>query len=152
MRNLSIEKIKSTKYGRLTVIKEVEPFTNDKQTKRQMLCECDCGTRMIYYLSNLRNGHTKSCGCLRDEFKRTHGLRKTKLYRLWTSLKERCYSTNAPSYKYYGAKGVTMWSEWKDNVVAFSNWAESNGYTSEAILKRIDKSKGYQPDNCKFLK
>ncbi|KYG89136.1 hypothetical protein A0U40_14025 [[Bacillus] sp. KCTC 13219] len=52
------------RYGRLVVIKEVERAGNH----RRWLCECDCGERMIAYQSNLRKGHTKSCGCLVNDF------------------------------------------------------------------------------------
>lgn len=51
------------RYGRLTVIKEVE----GKPNKRYFLCKCDCGNEVTVYMGNLRNGQTKSCGCLRDE-------------------------------------------------------------------------------------
>jgi len=31
------------------------------------LCKCDCGTETISSGVEIRNGHTKSCGCLRNE-------------------------------------------------------------------------------------
>lgn len=51
------------RYGRLTVIKEVEP----KAKKRYFLCKCDCGQEKEIYMNSLRNGTTKSCGCLKKE-------------------------------------------------------------------------------------
>ena len=51
------------KYGRLTVIKEVER----KGYTRRWLCRCECGNETIVTQPNLRNGHTTSCGCVQRE-------------------------------------------------------------------------------------
>lgn len=51
-------------YGRLTVIKN--PHSN-KHGKALWLCECACGNRIVVVGTDLRNGATQSCGCLRDE-------------------------------------------------------------------------------------
>lgn len=48
------------KFNKLKVIERVE----DKNHKRMWLCECECGNRIIVCTGDLRNGHTKSCGCL----------------------------------------------------------------------------------------
>ena len=33
-------------------------------------CTCDCGTQVSVHTTNLSNGRTKSCGCLKVEFRR----------------------------------------------------------------------------------
>lgn len=56
--------------SRLTVIKQVEDYVNPKGTHyAQWLCECNCGSRkpIVAIGSNLRRGHTLSCGCVRAE-------------------------------------------------------------------------------------
>ena len=45
-------------FGRLTVMKEY---------KGKYLCKCECGNRKLIVARNLREGKTKSCGCLRKE-------------------------------------------------------------------------------------
>ncbi|BCJ86437.1 hypothetical protein [Effusibacillus dendaii] len=50
-------------YGRLTVVKEVEP----NGYTRRWLCQCDCGNEKIVTMYNLRTGHTVSCGCVQKE-------------------------------------------------------------------------------------
>lgn len=52
-----------TKFGNLTVIKEVAKV---KQF-RMALCECKCGNKKVYRLGSLRSGASKSCGCSRKE-------------------------------------------------------------------------------------
>ena len=41
---------------------------------------CDCGNEVVCTIFELNTGHTKSCGCLRDEQRTTHGLSKTPEY------------------------------------------------------------------------
>ena len=58
------------KFGRLTVIKRGENYVSSsgKTVKIQWLCNCDCGTENILVVgSQLKNGRTKSCGCISRE-------------------------------------------------------------------------------------
>ena len=57
------------RYGRLTVIKEINPRISKSGNKsRRVLCRCDCdGKEVEVALNNLRNGTTKSCGCYAKE-------------------------------------------------------------------------------------
>ena len=50
------------KFGKLTVIKK----SYQKDNKIFWECKCECGTITIVSASNLRSGHTKSCGCGRS--------------------------------------------------------------------------------------
>ena len=52
------------RFDRLTVIKEKG---KNKQGGIMWLCVCDCGNETAVTGACLKNGHTKSCGCLRDE-------------------------------------------------------------------------------------
>ena len=51
------------KFGRLTVIKRVE----NRGRNACWLCECDCGNTYVGRADHLKNGNTKSCGCLNSE-------------------------------------------------------------------------------------
>lgn len=66
------------KYGRLTIIREVE----SSGQYRAFYCKCDCGNNTTTLLSSLRTGKTASCGCLRIEVLKTHwqGFKKGKLH------------------------------------------------------------------------
>lgn len=52
------------RFGRLVVIESAE---SDKRGHARWLCQCDCGKSLEISSSHLKSGHTKSCGCLRDE-------------------------------------------------------------------------------------
>lgn len=53
------------KFGRLTVIKPVKNITEKSGAVRTAwLCRCECGNEVVVKTINLRNGDTKSCGCI----------------------------------------------------------------------------------------
>lgn len=51
------------KFGRLTVIERA--LENTPIGSARWHCKCGCGTACIINGAALRNGRTKSCGCLR---------------------------------------------------------------------------------------
>lgn len=113
-------------------------------------CLCDCGNITSVKSTNLRNDLVKSCGCLVHEKHNTHHLSQEPLYRLWNSIKRRCYDEKHKAYKYYGRRGITMCPEWLD-FETFYKWANENGYKRGLSIDRRDNQKGYNPDNCKWV-
>lgn len=43
-----------------------------------------------------------------------HGLSKTRLYSIYSGMKQRCYNQNNQHYQWYGGKGITICDEWMD--------------------------------------
>lgn len=52
------------RFGLLTAL---EPAPNKPNGRTAWYCLCDCGNNCIVSTKELRNGDTKSCGCLRDK-------------------------------------------------------------------------------------
>lgn len=73
-----------------------------------------------------------------------------RLKNIWNSMRARCYNPKAISYKYYGAIGIGICDEWKNDFAAFERWSIENGYSGKLTIERLDNSKGYFPDNCKW--
>lgn len=80
-----------------------------------------------------------------------HGENKTRLHKIWESMKCRCLNANHPSYQRYGARGIKIQPEWQQSYVAFRDWAMANGYSSNLELDRIDVNGNYTPDNCRWV-
>lgn len=71
-------------------------------------CQCDCGTVCERTANQLTLNTMISCGCKTKEAQHLgflkHGMKGTRLYRIWKAMKTRCYNPNIPYFKYYGGK------------------------------------------------
>ena len=149
-----VEVKKGERYGRLTIIREVEPAGSSHKRVRRFLCRCDCGNEIICRLPNLKSGTTKSCGCYRkfvsSNRRDCHHLQNTRIYRIWCGMKRRCYNKHNEHFDRYGGRGIIVCDEWKTDFMNFYDWAMSNGYDDKLSIDRINNEGNYEPSNCRW--
>ena len=129
------------KFGRLTVLSDA----GTKGGRTYSNCLCDCGKIVVVSNKHLKSGHTKSCGCYKNEIireigkitgktnikyaqkqahenNRKHDMSGTRLYRIWLQMKQRCYNEKNDHYQYYGGKGILVCDEWREDFQKFEQF------------------------------
>jgi hypothetical protein len=135
---------------RLTLVQPRVGRTADKHIVG--LYRCTCGAEVRVAQSRVRNGYTKSCGCLVREISswqsRTHGMRGTPEYSSWQSMKGRCLDPNNKDFPRWGGRGVTVFQDWIESFEAFYDHVGPR--PKGTSLDRIDNRRGYEPGNVRW--
>lgn len=140
-------------FGRLTAIRRL-PRSGSHE---RWLCLCACGKESVVQKSNLRTGHTISCGCVSTEvvMKRstTHGCarhnNRTPEYATWVGMRSRCLSPSSTKYPVYGGRGIKICPRW----MIFENFLSDMGSkpSKRHSIDRINNDGDYEPSNCRWV-
>jgi hypothetical protein len=143
-----------------------ERAENTKGGQARWTCICDCGETKVVQASNLRSGHTTSCGCVARERRSirmrmfmtgsginvTHGHSKkhqrTPTYNSWRAMRQRCLDPNMNRYGRYGGLGVTICERWSSFGHFLADLGERPLGTT---LGRFGDVGDYTPTNCKWM-
>lgn len=156
---MNIKNLAGQRFGRLLVL---EQTPNRKNGCVVWKCKCDCGNEVFASSGYLVSGRKRSCGCLASEIaaqtartgnnRRTHGMKRTKLYSIWNTMKYRCFNKNASNFKDYGGRGITVCDEWIHDFQAFYDYVSQLPNFGEVgySLDRINNDGNYEPGNVKW--
>lgn len=148
---MKFKDISGHRFGRLTAISVHERRISSGNTRIFWKCLCDCGSEVIIVRMNLHSngiGGSKSCGCLKLEKATSHGKTKTKEYRAWASMHQRCNNPKNKRYEGWGGRGITVCDRW----TSFECFLSDMGCrpSDEYSLDRINNDGNYEPSNCKW--
>ena len=85
-------------------------------------------------LNNYRHGHASH-------------LRRSPIYRVWSTMKERCNNPNSTAYHKYGARGICVCQRWSESFAAFYHDMGDRPSSNHSI-ERKNNNLGYCPENC----
>lgn len=152
--------ITGRKFGRLTVVGFAG---HDKHRKILWRCICECGNETAAVGFKLREGLTRSCGCLHREQmmernrRKATGITRYPEYSLWRAMIKRCTNPKADNFGHYGGRGITVCDRWRygeggksglecfiDDVVVTR---PSLGHTLD---RYPDQNGNYEPGNVRW--
>lgn len=114
------------------------------------MCRCVCGTTREVSGGNLRYGLSTNCGCQR-QYAVVHGHStrrkgRTPTYTAWRGMHSRCHPEAREASDYY-EKGIRVCPAWVDYAAFLQDMGECPpGHR----LDRIDISRGFEPENCRW--
>lgn len=151
------------KFGKWTVLSYIKGIHPERDYDQYAMweCKCECGTVAMLTSGALNDFSRRKYhdGCQKCESKYKEIYEKIKndesyrhTYRVWFNMCSRCNKPENKEYKYYGGRGITVCSDWKENFKAFYFYVSSLEHYGEPgrSIDRIDNDKGYFPGNVRW--
>ena len=145
----NVSNLTGNRFGNLLVVGRSDRLSKNHYWS----CLCDCGGQHSVRTDHLIDGKVVRCkactGVWRSERFGKHGLAGTRIYSIWQNMLRRCHDPKNTAFKNYGARGITVASEWSE----FSAFLKDMGLppSEKYTLDRIDNSSGYCKGNCRWV-
>jgi hypothetical protein len=140
------------RFGRLTFVEQLPALP--AHLHRVARWRCDCGALTVVATTRVKNGYTKSCGCLVIENSRRvnlkHGMRRSPEYTSWTAMKMRCLVPSNKDYPRWGGRGVTVCGRWRDSFEDFLADMGPKPSPRHTLDRWPNNDGNYEPGNCRW--
>lgn len=151
------------RFGRLVVLGPAPPAADRRS---RFLARCDCGAQLAFSGKRLKNGSTRSCGCLKaeisgDRLRRIRGTGRLRHgeaaraarspeYRSWVSMINRCGNPNWHAYHRYGGRGIKVCDRWRFSFETFLADMGRRPSADHSLDRWPNNNGDYEPDNCRW--
>src|SRR3990167_1870630 len=98
------------------------------------------------------------CQCHHDKERRagrlstliTHGMRHTPEYKAWQAMKQRCTNPKGVGWIYYGARGIQVCENWREDFSAFFACVGPRPSRRHSLDSYPDNNGNYAPGNVRW--
>nr|DAU46810.1 MAG TPA: homing endonuclease [Caudoviricetes sp.] len=142
-------------YGVFEVVEKLNERAPDGHQLWKIRCK-ECGREFIRG-SNLVKAPSKiTYNCFHKRFNGQdvnydNRWKNQRIKAIYYKIITRCYNEDNKDYRFYGAKGISVYQDWLDNPIHFEEWALANGYEDNLTIDRKNETKDYSPDNCRWI-
>lgn len=142
-----------TTVGLFDILYECDFKSNDGHRMFHVRCK-ECGWETDMKFSDIKRRIGKQCKhvnsngrCINRNYKWTN----QRIGSIFKGMKNRCYNPNNKDFRWYGAKGIKICDEWLNDPKLFEDWSLLNGYNDNLTIDRINETKDYCPENCRWV-
>jgi hypothetical protein len=141
------------RFGRLRVIGYEG---KNKRLNSLWACARDCGETRVLTTGQLRSGHTRSCGCSKQDWAKTggqnrrHGKARSREYQIWAGMIRRCTDPKSHAYANHGGRGIHVCQRWRESFAAFLEDVGTRPSLLHSLDRFPDPDGDHEPGNVRW--
>ena len=111
-------------------------------------CKCKCWKLRHVDIDSLNHWRSKGCWCVKPKAV-IHWKSRTKIYKVWTALKNRCNNETQARYDNYWGRWIKYDKKWESFEGFYEDMWDS--YKEWLSIDRTNNNWNYSKENCKWI-